>query len=126
MLVRDVLWTLHDQVGDGTASAAVLLQSVFNGGVRYLASGGNATRLKHHLEQGMHLILDELTRMSSAVSGAEQLTQVARSICYDPSMAKLLGEIARGRARVRGGAILGSWAGLARDGGRSRPASRRV
>ena len=67
MLVRDVLWTLHEQVGDGTATAAVLLQSVFNGGVRYLASGGDATRLKHHLEQGMRLILDELTRMSSAV-----------------------------------------------------------
>jgi len=93
MLVRDVLWTLHDQVGDGTASAAVLLQSVFNGGVRYLASGGNASGLKQHLEQGMRLILEELTGKSRAVSGAEQLSQVARSICYDASMAKLLGEI---------------------------------
>jgi len=37
MFVRDVLWTLHDQVGDGTATAAVLLQSIFNHGVRYLA-----------------------------------------------------------------------------------------
>jgi chaperonin GroEL len=93
MFVRDVLWTLHDQVGDGTATAAVLLQSVFNQGVRYLASGGNATRLKHHLEQGLHLILDELTRMSTAVSGPDPLAQVAQSICYDPPLAKLLGEI---------------------------------
>jgi len=49
MFVRDMLWTLHDQVGDGTATAAILLQSVYNGGIRYLASGGNATRLQHHL-----------------------------------------------------------------------------
>jgi len=93
MFVRDVLWTLHDQVGDGTATAAVLLQSIFNHGVRYLASGGNATRLKHHLEQGTHLILDELSRISTPVSGPDQLAQVARSICYDASMAKLMGEI---------------------------------
>ena len=93
MFVRDMLWTLHDQVGDGTATAAVLLQSVFNGGVRYLASGGNATRLHHHLEDGMHLILDELGRLSTSVSGQNQLAQVAQSICYDPPMARLLGEI---------------------------------
>lgn len=93
MFVRDVLCTLHEQVGDGTATAAVLLQSVFNQGVRYLASGGNATRLKHHLELGLHLILDELSRTSTPVSGPEQLARVAQSICYDPSMAKLLGEI---------------------------------
>jgi len=93
MFVRDVLWTLHDQVGDGTATAAVLLQSIFNQGVRYLASGGNASPLKHHLEQGLHLILAELSRTSTPVSGPDQLAQVAQSICYDPSMAKLLGEI---------------------------------
>jgi chaperonin GroEL len=89
MFVRDI----HDQVGDGTATAAVLLQSVFNQGVRYLASGGNATRLHHHLEEGMHLILDELGHLSTSVSGQDQLAQVAQSICYDPPMAKLLGEI---------------------------------
>jgi chaperonin GroEL len=93
MFVRDMLWTLHDQVGDGTATAAVLLQSVFNQGVRYLVSGGNATRLHHHLEQGMHLILNELSRLSTSVSGQDQLAQVAQSICYDPPMAKLMGEI---------------------------------
>ena len=93
MFVRDMLWTLHDQVGDGTATAAVLLQSVYNQGVRYLTSGGNAVRLKHHLEQGMHLSLDQLSRMSLPVTGPDQLAQVAGSICYDPSLAKLMGEI---------------------------------
>jgi len=30
MFLREVLWQLHDQVGDGTATAAVLFQSVYN------------------------------------------------------------------------------------------------
>jgi len=93
MFVREMLWTLHDQVGDGTATAAILLQSVYNSGIRYLASGGNATRLQHHLEQGMHLILDELGRMTVRVNSPDRLAQVAQSICYDPSLSKMLGEI---------------------------------
>ena len=36
MLIREMLWRLHDQVGDGTATAAVLFQSVYNGGIRLL------------------------------------------------------------------------------------------
>jgi chaperonin GroEL len=106
MFIREVLWRLHDQVGDGTATAAVLFHTVYNQGIRYLASGGNATRLHHHLEQGMHLILQQLTDMSIPVSGKGQLAQVAQSICYDPPMAKLMGEILEiigeyGRLEVR-------------------------
>jgi chaperonin GroEL len=93
MFVREMLWTLHDQVGDGTATAAVLLQSVYNQGIRYLASGGNATRLHHHLEQGMHLVLNELGGMSVQLTGPDKLAQVAESICYDPSLAKMMGEV---------------------------------
>jgi chaperonin GroEL len=93
MFLREVLWQLHDQVGDGTATAAVLFQSVYNQGIHYLASGGNAARLQHFLEEGMRLILDELTAMTIQVSGKEKLAQVAESLCYDAELAKLLGEI---------------------------------
>jgi chaperonin GroEL len=108
MLVREVLWRLHDQVGDGTATAAVVFQAVFNEGVRYLASGGNATRLHHYLQQGMNVILDQLTDMTVRVAGKEKLAQIAQSICYDPPLAKLLGEIfdiigEYGRLEVRPG-----------------------
>lgn len=93
MLVRHLLCHLHEQFGDGTATAAVLLQSVYNQGVHYLASGGNAMRLRHYLEEGVQVILDELTSMTLHVEGKEQLAQIAQSICYDPPLAKMLGEI---------------------------------
>ncbi|MBS1252142.1 MAG: 60 kDa chaperonin [Anaerolineales bacterium] len=93
MFLRDVLWRLQDQVGDGTATAAVLFQAAYNEGVRYLAAGGNAMRLRTHLEAGMRLILDQLAEMSDQVEGKDKLAEVAESICYDSEMAKLLGEI---------------------------------
>jgi chaperonin GroEL len=108
MFIREVLWRLGERVGDGTATAAVLFQSVFNQGIHYLVSGGNAARLHHHLGQGTRLIIDQLSEMTTPVAGQEPLAQVARSICYDAQMAKLLGEIfdiigEHGRLEVRAG-----------------------
>jgi chaperonin GroEL len=93
MFIRHLLWRLHEKVGDGTATAAVLFQSVFNQGVRYLAAGGNAMRLRHHLEAGLRVIRDELTGMAVHLDGKERLAEVAESICYDAPLAKMLGEI---------------------------------
>ena len=93
MFVRQVLWRVHEQAGDGTATTAVLFQSVYNQGVRYIVSGGNAMQLRCYLEEGLRLILDELSGMTIPVAGKEKLAQVAETICYDPSLAKMLGEI---------------------------------
>lgn len=93
MLARDCLWRVHDQVGDGTATTAVLLQSIYDEGVRYLAAGGNAMRLQASLQEGMRVILDHLTESALPVTGKEKLAQVAETICHDPPLSKLLGEI---------------------------------
>ncbi|MCL4302391.1 MAG: chaperonin GroEL [Anaerolineae bacterium] len=93
MFIRDMLWRLHDQVGDGTATAAVLFQAIYNEGVRYLTAGGDARRLHEFLQKGLEIILDQLSRMTVSASGKEQLAQIAESICYDPDLAKMMGEI---------------------------------
>jgi chaperonin GroEL len=93
MLLRDLLWRLQSQTGDGAATAAVIVQKVYNEGVRYLTAGGNAMQLKSHLEQGMRLILDLLNDMSAPVEGKEQLAQIAESLSYDPPLARYMGEI---------------------------------
>jgi len=93
MFIRHVLWRLHEKVGDGTATAAVLFQSVYNQGVRYVVAGGNAMALRHYLEKGLRVVLDELTGMAVHLEGKEKLARIAETICYDPLLAKMLGEI---------------------------------
>ncbi|MBM4464480.1 MAG: hypothetical protein FJ014_02740, partial [Chloroflexi bacterium] len=93
MLLRHVLWRLHEKVGDGTATAAVLFQSVYNQGVHYIVSGGNGMALRHYLEKGMGVVLNELTGMAVYLEGQEKFAQMAETICHDPSLAKMLGEI---------------------------------
>lgn len=93
MYIRHMLCRLHEKAGDGTATAAVIFQAIFNQGVRCLAAGGNAMRLRFFLEQGAQVILDELCRMTIQIQGKEKLTSLAESFCYDPSLSRMLGEI---------------------------------
>src|SRR5512139_2974991 len=41
MFLREALWRLQGQTGDGSATAAILFKAVFDEGVRYIAAGGN-------------------------------------------------------------------------------------
>ena len=93
MLARALICRQHDKMGDGSATAAVLLQAIYRGGVHYLAAGGNAMRLRHYLERALAHVLIALDEMTVPVAGKDKLAQVAESICHDPQLAKLLGEI---------------------------------
>lgn len=93
MLIRHLLWRLHEEVGDGTATAAVIFQTIYNRGLRYVVAGGNAMLLRRYLEQGMCEILDELKRFTVRPKGKENLARIAESLCFDPPLARLLGEI---------------------------------
>lgn len=108
MYVRNVLYTLQEKVGDGTATAAVLFQHIFNAGLHYIVSGGNAMRLRHYMEQILPELLAELDRRSVSLEGKEQLAGLARTITNDAEMSRLLGEIfdilgAYGRLEIRTG-----------------------
>ncbi len=108
MLVRDLLWRLQEQIGDGTATAAVLFQTIFSEGVRYLTAGGNAVRLQAHLLEGVRIILAQLTGMTWQLEGKEQLIHAAETLCYDPSLARYMGEVfeiigEHGRLEIRPG-----------------------
>lgn len=93
MLARALICRQNERMGDGSATTAVLLQAIYNGGLHYLASGGNAMRLRHHLERALATTLVALDEQTYHVEGKDGLAQVAESICSDTNLAKLLGEI---------------------------------
>lgn len=108
MFVRHMLWRLKEQVGDGTATAAVLFGSLYEQGVRYISAGGNPQQLRRHLEHGIESVLDELATMTVQREGKEKLAQIAEATCHDPQLANLMGEIfdiigGDGRIEIRAG-----------------------
>ncbi len=93
MYLRQMLWRVRNLAGDGTATAAVLFQAIYNEGVRYLASGGNAMSLRRHLESGAGLLMDELDRMTIQLEPGQSLTGLAESVCDDPELAQAIGAV---------------------------------
>ena len=93
MFLRQLIWRQHEYMGDGTATAAVLFQSVFNESLRFIAAGGNAMVMRRHLDEGMRVILDQLEAMTIPVEQRDMITRVAASVCFDSELPKLIGEI---------------------------------
>jgi chaperonin GroEL len=118
MFMRHMLWKLQEKAGDGTATAAVLFQALFVGGIKYIVAGGNSMRLRVYLDQGLRIVLEELDHQiiqlnagGGAASRRERLTGLAESISRDPELSRYLGEIfdiigAYGRLEVRAGSGL--------------------
>ncbi len=93
MLLRGMLWQLYEDCGDGTATAAVLFQAIYGEGMKYIAAGGNAMRLRERLLAGMTAALDSLDAMTRPIAGKDQLAQLAECVCHDPELARHLGEV---------------------------------
>ena len=108
MFLRHVLQHVYNKTGDGTATAAVILQSVYNQGIRYLAAGGNPMILRRYLETGTRAILTTLNAMTTHIRGEKKLARVADTICHDKPLAELIGEIfsiigEHGRLEIKAG-----------------------
>ena len=93
MLLRQMLWQLYEECGDGTATAAVIFQSIYNDGLKFIAAGGNAMRLRQCLSERLDIVLAALADMKKPITGAEQLAQLAECVCHDRELSEQLGEI---------------------------------
>jgi chaperonin GroEL len=92
-LLAQALSQMHDRVGDGTAAAAVMFQSVFDGGLRFVLAGGNPMILRQYLEAGQAVILDQLRRQRFPLAGKATLTRFAATLSPDEPLAAYMGEI---------------------------------
>ncbi len=93
MFIRQLLWRQHEYMGDGTATTAVLFQSIYNQAIQYIAAGGNAMIMRRHLEAGLRVIIEQIETMTIPVEDRETISQVAELVCFDSELSKVLGEI---------------------------------
>jgi chaperonin GroEL len=93
MLVRHVAWRVRERCGDGSATAAVLFGAVFAGTVRAIAAGADPWRLRHGLELGRRIVVDELARLTRREVCPDALVELAASLSGDAELAPVLGEV---------------------------------
>ena len=88
--------------------AAVIFDTLFTRGVRYITAGGNAMRLRVFLDEGMHLVIKDIERQTMPIYGRSKLARLAEFVCGDQELSNYLGEIfdiigAYGRLEVHTG-----------------------
>ncbi|PHY00281.1 MAG: chaperonin GroEL [Planctomycetaceae bacterium] len=76
-MVREVASKTSDVAGDGTTTATVLAEAVFNEGLRAVVSGVNPVQLKMGIEKAVAEISAKLKEMSIPVKGKKEMAQVA-------------------------------------------------
>ena len=76
-MVREVASKTSDVAGDGTTTATVLAEAVFNEGLRAVVAGVNPIQMKAGIEKAVADIAGKLKEMSIPVKGKKEMAQVA-------------------------------------------------
>ncbi len=76
-MVKEVASKTSDIAGDGTTTATVLAEAIFNEGLRAVVSGVNPMLMKRGIERAVVDIVDKIQAMSIPVKGKKDLENVA-------------------------------------------------
>ena len=75
-MVKEVASKTSSAAGDGTTTATILAESIFDEGLKNVVAGANPAELKRGIEKGVNAIITFLQEKSIAVDSTKQITQV--------------------------------------------------
>jgi chaperonin GroEL len=75
-MVKEVASKTSDVAGDGTTTATVLAQAVFEAGLKLVAAGANPMELKRGIEKAAAAVVEQLAKNSRKVRDREDIAQV--------------------------------------------------
>ncbi len=76
-LVKEVASKTADEAGDGTTTATVLANAIYQEGLRNITAGANPVEVKRGMDKATNSILDNLKAASKSVSDKTEIAQVA-------------------------------------------------
>ncbi len=92
-MVKEVASKTSSVAGDGTTTATILAESIFEEGLKNITAGANPMQVKRGIELAVETIVDELGEMAMPVESTKQIEQVATcSANQDAEIGKKLAE----------------------------------
>lgn len=92
-LVKEVASKTADNAGDGTTTATVLAQSIFNIGIKNVAAGANPMDLKRGIDKAVAAVVAQLKENSKVISTSKEIAQVATvSANNDEEIGKMIAD----------------------------------
>jgi chaperonin GroEL len=75
-LVKEVASKTADMAGDGTTTATVLAQAIFNAGIKNVAAGANPMDLKRGMDKAVIKVVENLKAQSRPIKASSEIAQV--------------------------------------------------
>ncbi len=92
-MVKEVASKTSKDAGDGTTTATILAESIFEEGLKNITAGANAMQVKRGIETAVEAVVEKLHAMSLPVESSKQIEQVATcSANQDAEIGKKLAE----------------------------------
>ena len=76
-LVKEVASKTADEAGDGTTTATILANAIFQEGLRNITAGANPVEVKRGMDKATTEILEALQKSSKTINTKEEIAQVA-------------------------------------------------
>lgn len=92
-MVCEVASKTSDVAGDGTTTATIFAEAIFNEGLKNVAAGANPMAIKRGIDKAVEVVVAELRKMSKPIKGRSEIAQVATiSANNDTSIGNLLAD----------------------------------
>ncbi len=92
-LVKEASQKTADNAGDGTTTAALLVQAIVNEGFSQIASGSNPVLLKKGIDLALAKVMEMLSAQSVKVEDKKKIEEVAAISANDPEIGKMIADI---------------------------------
>jgi len=81
------------QAGDGTTTATIYVESIFNAGLKYIEAGAKPQEIRDGINIGVRIVVDKLIKMAKPIKNIEEIRQVAKcSANQDETIGDLVAE----------------------------------
>jgi chaperonin GroEL len=92
-MVKEVASKTSDVAGDGTTTATVMAEAIYNEGLRAVVAGVNPMMMKRGMDKAVLDIVEQLKAMSTKISDKKETEQVATVASnFDTEVGKMIAE----------------------------------
>lgn len=91
-LAKEASIKTNEKVGDGTTTTLVLLQSIYNNGVKLIDEGVNPIIIKRELDNALYKIIEEIKKYSR-IPNEKELRNIARVSANDKEIGDNVSEV---------------------------------
>ena len=92
-MVKEVANKTNDLAGDGTTTASLLVEAIYQEGLKAMAAGAAPIKVQRGIEKATAAVVADLEAMATPVQGREQIVQVASiSANHDIQIGEMLAD----------------------------------